>query len=309
MSCRKVDVNACELCCEQLLCGRLLPCPPLYSELGKHARDLFYKGYCPCLLKLIVTTKTCTGVSFKAKGISNQDTGKVFGYVSAKYYIEDQGLSFTESWHTEDNILSAEVKMDECLLNVKGLRVKMNCAYVPGEGVSTGTIRTTYLNDCMAFCLDFDLFRSGPLIKPSFVIGHSGFLFGFQTAFDTQKLSFVANNFACGYTVNDFVLHAGVEDGDEFTTSIYHKVTPDLATGVSIDWTRSINETRYGCGFLYRINQDLALRAKANNLGQIGLGSELKISDYIVFGLSLLIDSKNMDGDTHRVGAFLKLEN
>lgn len=105
--------------------------PPPYSDLGKHARDVFGKGYHFGLLKLDVKTKTGSGVEFSTSGTSNQDTGKVFGNLETKYKIKEHGLTFSEKWNT-DNTLSAEVAVADKLC--KGLKASADCSFAPHTG-------------------------------------------------------------------------------------------------------------------------------------------------------------------------------
>ena len=60
---------------------------------------------------------------------------------------------------------------------------------------------------------DVDLNLGGPLVNASAVIGHQGWLAGYQAAFDTSKSKLTKNNFVLGYSNGDFVLHTNVNDG------------------------------------------------------------------------------------------------
>lgn len=66
--------------------------PPLYADLGKNARDVFGKNYHFGLLKLDLKTKTSQGVEFSTGGVSNQETGKVFGTLETKYKLKEYGM-------------------------------------------------------------------------------------------------------------------------------------------------------------------------------------------------------------------------
>lgn len=105
--------------------------PPPYSDLGKHARDVFGKGFHFGLWKLDVKTKTASCVEFNSSGVSNQETGKVFGHLETKYKIKEHGISFSEKWNT-DNTLFAEVSVVDKLL--KGLKVAADCSFAPHTG-------------------------------------------------------------------------------------------------------------------------------------------------------------------------------
>lgn len=65
--------------------------PPGYGDLGKNARDVFGKGYNFGLLKLDLKTKTASGVEFSSGGVSNRETGKVFGALETKYKFKEYG--------------------------------------------------------------------------------------------------------------------------------------------------------------------------------------------------------------------------
>lgn len=65
--------------------------PPVYADLGKNARDVFGKGYHFGLLKLDLKTKTSSGVEFSTGGVSNSESGKVFGTLETKYKFKEYG--------------------------------------------------------------------------------------------------------------------------------------------------------------------------------------------------------------------------
>merc|ERR1711874_405700 len=71
-------------------------------------------------------------------------------------------------------------------------------------------------------------------INATAVVGHKGWLAGYQTCFDLTKSAVTKNNFGIGYTAQDFVLHTSVVNGTDFGGSVYQKVSPALETGVSL---------------------------------------------------------------------------
>ena len=60
---------------------------------------------------------------------------------------------------------------------------------------------------------DVDLNLGGPVVNASAVVGHQGWLGGYQMAFDTSKSQLTKNNFSVGYSAKDFTLHTNVNDG------------------------------------------------------------------------------------------------
>lgn len=69
------------------------------------------------------------------------------------------------------------------------------------------------------------------------------------------------------------------DGGQVFDTSIFQKVSPKLDYGISFNWTAGSNNTRYGIGCKYALDEDASVRTKINNACQIGLGYQQKLRD------------------------------
>ncbi|XP_015588270.1 voltage-dependent anion-selective channel [Cephus cinctus] len=280
--------------------------PPAYNDLGKNARDVFGKGYHFGLLKLDVKTKTDSGVEFSSGGVSNQDTGKVFGTLETKYKIKEYGLTFAEKWNT-DNTLGTDITIADKLL--QGLTVGYSCTFSPQTGNKSGKLKTTYKHDNVSANADFDLSLSaGPLINASAVVGYQGWLAGYQATFDSQRSKITKNNFALGFTASDFALHTSVDNGRDFGGSIYHKIKPGLEGAINLAWNSSNNVTQFALGSKYDLDQDASVRAKVNSQLQIGLGYQQKLREGVTLTLSTNIDGKNFGSGGHKIGFALDLE-
>merc|ERR1712109_35364 len=264
--------------------------PVVYGDLGKSARDVFGKGYHFNLMKLEVKTKTATGVEFTTEGTSNSENGKVAGALESKYKFKEHGLTITEKWNT-DNKLSTKVDLQDKIM--KGLKL---------------TLETEYKHDLLSVNTETDLTLEGPTINGSAVIGHQGRLAGYQMAFDTNKSKLKKNNFALGYVKGDCTIHGNVNDGDVFGASIFQKVNPTLDTAVNVGWVASKNETSFGIGCKYALDDSASIRAKVNNSSHVGLGYQQKLRDGVTLTLSTLIDGKNFQQGGHKVGLALELE-
>merc|ERR1712027_110537 len=163
----------------------------------------------------------------------------------------------------------------------------------------TGKIKAEYKHDLVTLNSDVDLNLGGPLVNASAVIGHQGWLAGYQAAFDTSKSKLTKNN---------FVLDTNVNDGQVFGGSVYQKVNKQLETGVNLGWQASKNETTFGIGCKYARDGKSSIRAKVNNSSQIGLGYQQKLRDGVTLTLSSLIDGKNFNQGGHKLGLALELE-
>ena len=140
-----------------------------------------------------------------------------------------------------------------------------------------GKVKADLKHDACTLTSDVDLNLGGPMVNASAVIGHKGWLAGYQMAFDSSKSKLTKNNFGIGYATKDFVLHTNVNDGQVFGGSVYQRVNNELETAVNLGWTSSNNATNFGIGCKYALDRDSNIRAKINNSSQVGLGYQQKL--------------------------------
>merc|ERR1712243_498652 len=114
----------------------------------------------------------------------------------------DLGLTFTEKW-TTDNTLNTTLDVADKLL--PGLKVTLDTNFSPATGSKSGKLKTEYKHEAATITADMDLGLSA--INATAVVGHKGWLAGYQTCFDLTKSAVTKNNFGLGYTAPDFVLH------------------------------------------------------------------------------------------------------
>jgi len=279
--------------------------PPAYGDLGKASRDVFGKGFHFGLVKLDVKTKTSTGVEFSTSGQSNIDTGKVGGNLETKYKCSEYGLTVTEKW-TTDNQLATTIDLQDKVM--KGLKLTFDSSFSPDTGAKTGKIKADLKHDVATISADCDINMAGPLINAAAVIGHKGWLAGYQMAFDSAKSKLTKNNLSVGYSTGDFVLHTNVNDGAVFGAALYQKVNSQMETGINLGWTASSNTTTFGIGGKYILDKDASIRAKINNSSQIGLGYQQKLRDGLTITLSTLVDGKNFNQGGHKIGLAIEME-
>lgn len=273
--------------------------PPCYDDLGKSARDLFKKGFNYGFYKLECKSKTNNGVEFTTTGNSNHDSGKVGGSLETKYKYSEYGLTFLEKWNT-DNTLGTEITIEDQM--VKGLKLTFDTSFAPQTGKKSGKIKAAYKQEYVNTNADVDFDFAGPTINDAFVIGYQGWLAGYQMSFDTSKSKLTKSNFAVGYTTGDFTLHTSVDDGSDFTGSVFQRVNKDLETGVLLNWTAGSNATKFGLAAKYIADKDTTIRAKVNNNSQIGLAYEQKIRDGVSLTLSTLVEGRNFNQGGHKIG-------
>lgn len=276
--------------------------PPKYGDLGKQANDVFSKGYNFGTLKLDVKTKTATGVEFNTSGSSAIDSGKVSGNLETKYQVKDLGMTLTEKW-TTDNSLSTTVDVVDKL--VPGLKLTLDTKFAPGTGAKSGCLKTEYKHDAAMVTADLDLGLTA--LNASAVMGHKGWLAGYQTCFDITKSAITKSNFGIGYSAPDFVLHTSLTNGTEFGGSVFQKISPRLETGVSLGWSSANSASKFGIGAKYVLDGGASVRAKVNNSSEIGLGYQQKLRDGVTVTLSTLVNGANFNAGGHKIGVALEM--
>merc|ERR1712215_93484 len=172
--------------------------------------------------------------------------------------------------------------------------------------MGSGKVKAEYKHDTATVTADMDLGLSA--INGSVVVGHGGWLLGYQTCFDLAKSTITKNNVGLGYAAPDFVLHTSVVNGTDFGSSVYQKVSPALETGVSLGWSSASSATTFGIGAKYLLADGAALRAKINNKSEVGLGYQQKLRDGVTVTLSTLVNSGNINAGGHKVGMAIEME-
>jgi len=282
--------------------------PPAYGDLGKNARDIFGKGYHFGKWQLDVKTKTSSGVEFTTSGSSEPDSGKIAGHLETKYKVKEYGLTFTEKWKT-DNTLASSVSVENQL--VQGLKLSFDGSFAPQTGAKNGLFAAAYSHERVRLDGNSTIDLAGPKLNASAVVGHQGWLAGYQVTFNTQKNSLDANNFALGYTSGDFVLHTAVNNGKNFSGSIYQRCSDRLETAISLGWSAggdSKSPTSLSVGAKYDLDKEATVRAHVGIDQLIGLGYQQKLRDGVTLTLSTQINAKSFNGGGHKIGVALELE-
>ncbi|XP_072157470.1 voltage-dependent anion-selective channel isoform X1 [Bemisia tabaci] len=278
--------------------------PPLYGDLGKQARDIFSKGYHFDLIKLDIKTKTPTGVEFATGGTSQIESGKVFGTIESKYKFKDYGLLFSEKWNT-NNVLSTELSLTDFF---PGTKISADCSFAPQTSEKSARVKSQFVNQLVAINAEAEFKAPLPLVSLAAVLGHKGWLCGYHLKFDTKSNKLKSNKLSLGYSAKDFHVQSQINDGKEFGSSIYQKVSPKLEIGVDLAWFTENNDTKLGIGLKYNLENNAALKAKVDNQSRIGLGYSQTISPGVTIYLSTQLDGQNFNQGGHKLGFALDFD-
>lgn len=279
--------------------------PPKYADLNKQVNDIFSKGYFFNLFKLDLKTRAANGVNFNVVGEHNTDTTRTFGTLETKYVVPEYGLTFLEKWNT-DNLLKCEITADDQL--AQGFKLVFDASLAPNTGKKTADLRTAFTHDKAHIETNIGFDAAGPILNGAVVVGHQGWLAGYQYVYSTTKAALTKNNFAIGFRAKDFSLLANMNDGNELGGSVYQRLNDRLETGVQLAWTAGTNQTRFALASKYQLDAFTALAAKVNNMCQVGISLQQVLRPGVKLTLSALFEARNLNAGGHKVGLGLEID-
>ena len=71
-------------------------------------------------------------------------------------------------------------------------------------------LRTSYVHDKAHIETNISSDAAGPILNGAIVLGHQGWLAGYQYVYSTAKATLTKNNFGVGYKGKDFTLFANM---------------------------------------------------------------------------------------------------
>ncbi|CAF1031069.1 unnamed protein product [Adineta steineri] len=279
--------------------------PPKFGDLNKQVTDLFNKGYYFNTFKLDVKTRTANGVNFNVVGEHNTETARTVGSLETKYVVPEYGLTFLEKWNT-DNLLKCEITADDQL--AQGFKITFDGSLIPTTGKKTADLRTSYVHDKAHVETNIGFDAAGPILNGAIVLGHQGWLAGYQYVYSTAKGALTKNNFGVGYKAKDFTLFANLNDGNEVGGSVYQRLNNRLETGVQLAWSAGTNQTRFALASKYQLDSQTAIGVKVNNICQVGVSFQQLLRPGAKLTLSALFEARNLNAGGHKVGLGLELE-
>jgi len=279
--------------------------PPKFGDLNKQVSDIFNKGFFFNVFKVDIKTRTANGVNFNVIGEHNTETVRTFGSLETKYVVPEYGLTFLEKWNT-DNLLKCEITADNQL--AQGFKVVFDGSLVPNTGKKTAELRTAYTHDKAHVETNVAFDNAGPILNGAIVLGHQGWLVGYQYVFNTARSLLTKNNFAVGFRAKDFTLYANMNDANEVGGSVYQRINDRLETGVQLAWTAGSNQTRFAFASKYQLDHQTVVGVKVNNICQVGISFQQLLRQGVKLTLSALFEARNLNGGGHKVGLGLELD-
>ncbi|XP_017025930.1 voltage-dependent anion-selective channel [Drosophila kikkawai] len=296
---------------------------PTYPELGKLARDLFRRGYHPGLWQIETKTMTSPGIELLSTGFTNYDNSKVSGMLQSKYIMEDKGLTLTEGWNTDRYIFGEIMQKDKLS---EGLSLGLGARFRPSTNDLDAKFRVQYLQEKFHALVDLTLNSSYPVLNASVVMPYEDFLGGLGLELDLHNVYVNAWKVALGWSNEQATVLAELKDHGAFLASLFYKVDEKIDAGVELDRTarwwgdgggdtdnpEEVQEYHGGdvivsLGMIYRLDENAFIRAKINNIVELGLGYEQKFGEGITGNISAILDFRRYSG-YHRIGVGVALQ-
>eukprot|EP01135_Chromosphaera_perkinsii_P008363 Nk52_evm1s1303 gene=Nk52_evmTU1s1303 len=278
--------------------------PIKYGDLGKQAKDLYNKNYGFGEIKVELKSKTDSGVEFTAVGTKNNKSGAIFGNLETAYKYKEHGISFTEKWNTK-NVLNTEIAIEDAI--AKGFKVNVESSFAPNTGEKTANINATYKQDLFFSTCDLDLFN-GPTISTSTCVGLEGCYAGVETSYNVQNGALKKTNFALAYKASDYIFHAALNDMAKVNASVFHACSSNLSSCAQIQWNRNNSDTLFAVGTHYKLDSQAFIKARIDNNAQLGVSYTQNLRKGVKLTLSALVDGKQLNTDSHKLGLGLVLE-
>lgn len=279
--------------------------PPSFGDLGKDAADLFSRDYTFGSVKAEIKSKTSTGVELKTTGNHDMETGRAAGDLETKYVFKDYGITFTEKWKTS-NVVTAEVAVEDKL--VKGLKNALEANFEPNTGKKSAKLKNTFKAANANLGVDLEFKSNLPTIVGSGVFGYQNFFGGINVGYDTERQKLTKLNYGLAYKLKDFCLYGGVENGTNFSGSVYQKLSESLETGVKFSWTSNTHATDFGVATKYKLEGDSFFKLKVDNSSMVGTAYSFKVNDGVRVTLCGNFDGKSINAGGHRLGMALSFE-
>lgn len=130
---------------------------------------------------------------------------------------------------------------------------------------------------------------------------------GLQHELDTGKAAITKNNLALAYATKELVVHGTASDAKMFGAGIYHRINPQLETGVSVS-TDLAEKNSFGIGCKYTLGSDASIRAKVDCQSKVGLSYQQKLRPGINLTLSTCLDATKLNQAGHKIGVALEME-
>lgn len=272
--------------------------PPEFNDIGKAAKDLLTKDFNFGKTKFEAKTNTLTGVEFNSLLERNDSDGTLKGELKTKFKHTDSGLTFTETYDTS-NKFSVKVEATEI---ADGLKLDVEGIFNPYSASREVKVGYSFKSDSLTTTGNVNALKSQQL-KVDAVSGYEGLLVGAQLSFDVASSKVQDYSLAVGYTDVDYAATFQANSKlSKFAASYSHVVSPKVTVAGTASWGTTDKQAFFEFGTNYKLDSDSSIKAKFDSDGKVGLGFSQKLRPDLKVSLGLLVNTRNLDQNAHKLG-------
>jgi len=277
--------------------------PVEFADIGKFTRDLLDKEYNFGQTKVELKSTTHSGVTFTTTLDRNNHDGALKGELKGKFEHKETGVTFTETYNTNNDLnLKAETEPAD------GVKLELDTSFNPYSAKKEVKAGFSYKNDVLRTTTKVNVLES-PTLTSDLTLGTQGFIVGGQVVADVAQKSLKNFNLGLGYSDKDYALSLNANKSfNQFVLGYYHNVNSSTSVGATAVWGFGDKSLLIQFGGSYKVDRDTTFKAKVDSSGRVGLGYAQRIRQDTKATFGLLIDTRNLDQNAHKLGFALNFE-
>jgi len=279
--------------------------PPLYKNVGKHAKDLLTKDFEKNLPSLKLETKAENEVALSIEGRRDPKTGEfIIDPFQYKYDFVESGYSFVGK-ATSNRKLTGEFSVIDKL--AKGLKVTTSVSAVlsnkpdqaPASAVKLGL---EYTRDNISTTSDFELIERTANITA--VVGNKTIAIGGEVEVNLVDAAPSKYNGIVAYTVVNFVVNVSLRDKlKTFGSSFYRKINDNTALAGEFAFKFNTNDALFVVGAHHKLDKDTSIKSKLSSDGVVSLSYIQQLRKNVRAVFSADVNALNLNkADAHKIG-------
>jgi len=274
--------------------------PPVFTDLGKPAQEVFDKYHFLDIFKLTAKNRTCGNLAMKTSLQHKFDDGTFKGDVEGTYPFPRYGLKVIKKWNTENQIgLAAEIA-DKIY---PGLTLKLGGTFTPDAGKKAGEYSVNFKNcNANAFGKITGGDQDNMMVDTSLVLGYEGWLIGGRLEYDNTEGNVKNHYVSVGHSYGPFQAFLIAQNFSLYTAKLYQRVSDRLEMALCFGTDLGENKKFYNLGCRYLLDDGICLKAKVNNESMVGFSLENTLGGCIKLIFSCLIDGKKLNAGPHKFG-------
>jgi len=271
--------------------------PPKFDDLGKAGNDLFKKGFEHGNVKLELKN-SANNIDFTVKGCNNLSANAISASLESNIKNAVAGFDVKKTMHTSGKT-DLEFSRSDLLKNAGKTTVTgslSDSGFMPGKFKQAFTRPNMNVNFAAGL-------SSKPLLNLDAVVNVNNFNAGFALGFDVGSSALKSNNVALNFNKDALSATAKSSCKGDVNLVIHNKLSSTNSIAAMVDYNKSVNLALAGkmTGCAHGSTQ-----YKIDNKGILSTSFVTKLDSGCEMTFSANLDTLNLQGGGHKVGALFK---